>query len=262
MTRIFPATLVAAVALTACNTAGPVVPALGKVPLEIDGTTITYGSKQFVMDATTSQYENGTTRWDKFPQDENGHQAISIASVIGTDEDGASAVAMHEALGPKRYGAVATVSPKSDVPTSGSSTYQGQYYANLIYPTEGGDYELGAFMDGAVTLKARFGNDSISGSITERRIIDSYGDAVRGYNVEDLTINSATIHPDGSFAINSSGGKVTYEGTGNSGKATHIGGAGVIGGKDGDYIAGVVAIKQEYFDPFVHTELGVFTAER
>jgi hypothetical protein len=233
---------------TATGPASDIVVSQGLKPAGLTATydsvtntiTVTDGMTDYVY-SDTNPYDNGsvvsyrrtsTASWDDF-------------SVYGETTSGSGNVLLINSTEPgiqTRYVEVTRVG-ETEVPTSGSTSYAGDYGA-WLFQTSGTEPIAWDFVSGDATLTADFGNVStISGSVINRvGLIYSY---------EDLTFELATI-TNGGFSGVVSGGERLGGDTTTDGEYV-----GLLTGADGGEVVGSTLFDHS----FDRTEVGVFITE-
>ena len=166
-------------------------------------------------------------------------------------------------------GAFFSRTSQTDLPTSGTAMYTGDY-AGVLRLVENGllGTSTAGLVSGDVDLTADFGANAISGTITNRvrRRTDSNVASLLHF-ASDITIDPSTINPDGSFDLNLSGGAIGPIGSPAKLKtaSAHLG-KGLISGPTGNEVVGGISLTHKNttvgFAPTTNEfkETGVFFA--
>ena len=217
MQRFLSAKLIAIGALAACDTTdGNSIRTLSSAGDAVVTATEQTGNSDFgaAVDTATSL----------FTFTNNGSPLLSLASdrsvvngeltgyrsatdgtfaFAGVTSNSIAAVGLNEAVFPIVDGQVVSRLGTTTVPATGTATYSGDY---------AGFYTLGtvvdAFVYGDAELNADFAANTISGTVTNRQLVDTTT-LVQSPDFADLTLGSATVDANGGFSSTTSGGEIS-----------------------------------------------------
>ncbi|MEJ6396287.1 hypothetical protein [Yoonia sp. 208BN28-4] len=150
----------------------------------------------------------------------------------------------------------------AELPTTMNATYSGAYAGMFMDDGTPGDQNVFRVMDGDVALTVGFEDMTLSGSITDREILDIDGTAAPAVEtLADIQISNGMIADNGTFSAMATGGERTY------GSGTYIYQSGQVdgtfGGETGDAVAGVLTL--QYNNPISdnpYREIGAFTGSQ
>jgi len=147
---------------------------------------------------------------------------------------------------------------ESDMPTTGSATFTGDYVGMLVAEDTQAS-AFGAGFTGTASLTVDFEDATVSGSITDRSLVslitdDDFPDT----SVADVTLVGTTLSETGSFTGQVTGGAYS-SGTSTSAVAPTSTYSGLIGGPAADEAVGAVEMTH-ILDSNNTLEIGAFAA--
>lgn len=148
---------------------------------------------------------------------------------------------------------------ETDLPTAGSATLTGDYFATLIDPSSGGSF-LGLGFQGDLSLIADFEAETVAGTVTNRELINILEFIALGESsLADMTFaETDLVTANGSFAGTVTGGSLTAGGNTSTVSATSRY-EGLIAGSDATEAVGATRVLHTIEDTqFI--EVGSFAA--
>lgn len=245
----------------ALNNFGPNPTALtrsgNKLTISLAGTTVD-GEELPNSGATTFKVYGDTANKAAAMYKETGNVRVGLAWLVPQGNIPSGGIgAMIQRLG------------AGEIEKSGSATYAGNYIGIVGNGTDFPMERLSFAIVGKASLKADFGDETVSGSITDRAIAeDDFSPSTNTeISIANITLAPTTISDAGTFSGSVTGGEIntaTFEtqtpGTGSS--------IGVFAGANGQEVAGALSVKHTIVnktDPTVTQsllEMGVFHADK
>ena len=147
----------------------------------------------------------------------------------------------------------------TDLPTTGSATFTGDYLAMLIDPATGGTL-IGAGITGNASLTVDFAESTVSGEITDRGVYslvsgDPFG-SVSG--VDPMMLELTSLSATGTFIGDASGGAITSGMSVSTISASSFYSGLVAGADAGEAVGAVSALHTLGLEQFL--EIGTFAA--
>lgn len=212
----------------------------------INGARHTFDNLSSRSVGTFSGHENvGSTSGAMFESETDGSRAV----LVGLDNSGDTTL-----------GTTVARLTETNLPTSGTATFAGDYVAGVQPGSLTTSPRL--LITGDATLTANFENDRISGMITNRRLLDNATmDPVAWATVDDLELQDAQIDPTGTYFGQLSEGSIVLLQGGNQ-RADRLDGTyqGVVAGQDATENVGAVSMEHEFQGLGTYYETGVFAA--
>ncbi len=257
------AILISLAALTACTDfpapTTNLAPATGTAGVTIGGAVLASAHDGTAFDVTIdgtaytvtrdSSLDHGVFRAGK----NTSGAGFLVLALDGKTSNGAmtASVAAQSIGGSQSQGAAFSRINNTAMPTVGSANFSGQYVGNIQFGR--------TFMvTGNADLSADFGASTISGSISDRKMLFANGSLYS--HMQNATLDTTAIDGTGAFSGTVTGGAVS-----SFGSTTDVssGYSGLIGGSTGNQVAGAVQIDKVYTGiSGVHgIEIGVFLGE-
>lgn len=195
-----------------------------------------YITKRYVNMPSTTTWADGTYRTAR------ANTGKSFAFVYG-----------HEGSGV--FGRRVGRSEETEVPNSGSATYEGGYTGMI---------KTGRFAQGSITgtvsgdaeIEVDFDKAEMSGRVINRSYANSFGNQP----MDQIDLATAAIDEQGFVNGTTSGGKISSSSYKNDPDKTYVA---VIGGTDGDQVVGALRINfRTISETYEFTEQGVFSTRK
>lgn len=143
-------------------------------------------------------------------------------------------------------------SANSEIPTTGTATFTGNYVGLWVNDADG---SASFVFDGDVDMTANFGASTVTGTISDRDVYAANTGALNAGSLNDLVL-SGTINGTGGFSGTATGGEASGVGTTTTSNGII---AGLFGGTNGSQVAGGLTIDHDAGGGFTFTEVGAFT---
>lgn len=195
-----------------------------------------YITSRYVNMPSSSSWADGTYRTAR------ANTGKTFAFVYGNESSGV-------------FGRRVGRSEETEVPTSGSATYEGGYTGMI---------KVGRFAQGSITgsvsgdaeIEVDFDNGEMSGRVINRSYTNNFGNQP----MDQIDLATAAIDEQGFVNGTTSGGKISSASYKNDPDKTYVA---VIGGTDGDQVLGALRINfRTTSETYEFTEQGVFSTRK
>ncbi|WP_299664900.1 hypothetical protein [uncultured Ruegeria sp.] len=182
---------------------------------------------------------------------------VAIALRAATSSGGGSAMIVYSRSGDYDVQGVEFERlANSEIPVTGTATYQGQYAGIIGSPESGANF----IIQGDAEIETNFNDAQVSGRISNRTLANA--DPGNTFILNDIVLHEGEINPDGTFiGIGVTGGQIVGD-TLDPGSTTTTGSySGAIVGPSGNEVVGGVTINHDYQNVDL-IETGAFTASQ